>query len=149
MHNCKDVSLIIPTLACKGVNWHKGWATLINKKRCVHGKHKVHVNSLENCQTRYSSNPLMGQTRTDGPDEQAIEVQLYRENMKNSSCLKPQGRELWFLFCSITSWTSTTFVQIIPMGPKMAQPQGSHGLHRLNRKTWKKLLVWNHMAFDM
>ena len=40
-------------------------ATLIS----VHGKHKVHVNYLENCQTRYRSNPLMGQTLTDGPNE--------------------------------------------------------------------------------
>ena len=35
----------------------------------VHGKHKVHVNSLENCQTRYRSNPLIGQTLTDGLDK--------------------------------------------------------------------------------
>ena len=38
------------------------------QKPGVHGKHKVHMNYLENCQSRYRSNPLMGRTRTDGPD---------------------------------------------------------------------------------
>ena len=75
-------------------------------------------------------------------------IGLNRENMK-TSCLKPQGLKPWYLVCSITSWTYATFVQIMPLGPKMARPHGSHGLHRLNRKTWKNLIVWNHKAFDM
>ena len=55
----------------------------------------------------------------------------YRENMKKSSCLKPYGLESLYLVCSITWWNSTKFVQIMPLGPKMAPPQGSHVLHRL------------------
>ena len=45
---------------------------------------------------------------------------IYRENMKKSSW----PRVLIFGICSIISWTSTEFVQIIPLGPKMGPPQG-------------------------
>ena len=38
-------------------------------KHDVHGKHKVHMNYLEKCRSRYLSNPLMGRTHTHGPDE--------------------------------------------------------------------------------
>ena len=44
--------------------------------------------------------------------------------MKKSSCLKPQGLELWYLVCSITLWFSTQFVLIMTLGPKMALPRG-------------------------
>ena len=46
------------------------------------------------------------------------------KNMKKSSCLKPQGLEPWCLVCSITLWTSTKFVQIMPLRRKMAPPRG-------------------------
>ena len=38
------------------------------QKPGVHGKHKVNMNYLKNCQSRYRSNPLMGRTRTGSPD---------------------------------------------------------------------------------
>ena len=49
-------------------------------------------------------------------------IGLYRENVKKSSCLKPQGLDYWYLVFSITLWTSTKFVQIIDLGPKMVPP---------------------------
>ena len=64
-------------------------------------------------------------------------IGLYRENIKKSSCLKPQGIELWYLVCSITKtsgplpslfklWSrSTKFVQIMTLGPKMVLSQGA------------------------
>ena len=53
-----------------------------------------------------------------------INIGLYRENVKKSSCLKPQGQEPRFLVFSITKWTSTKFVQIITLGSKMVPPPG-------------------------
>ena len=96
-------------------------------------------------------------------------IQMYRDNMKKSSCLEPLGREPWYvaspsgplpslfklcslgqkwprprghiglykinsfriwscciskaLVCSITKETSTKFVQIVPLGPKMQDPR--------------------------
>ena len=68
-------------------------------------------------------------------------------------------------------WTSTKFVQIIPLGPKLSPSQGSYSLHRLNKtesavfqycsfsiskdpvfqiiyigQTWNKFVVCNHKA---
>ena len=40
-------------------------------------------------------------------------------------------RALIFGMKRIIWWTSTKFVQIRPLGPKMAMPQGSHALLRL------------------
>ena len=75
---------------------------------------------------------------SDPSSSKAMVSRLYRENMKKSSW----PRVLIFGICSITSWTSTSFVQIMPLWPKMARPQGSHGWHWLNRKTWKNITVW-------
>ena len=59
----------------------------------------------------------------------------YRENVKNSSCLKPQGLEL----CYVASPSGPLpFVQIIALGPKMSPPWGSNVLHRLYRENVKK-----------
>ena len=49
-------------------------------------------------------------------------IGLYRENMKKSSRLKQQGLKPWYLVCSITLWTSTKFVQIMPLGLKGPLP---------------------------
>ena len=54
-------------------------------------------------------------------------IDLYRENVKKSSCLKPQGLEPCYLVCSITKWTSTKIVQIIALGPKMVPLRGGGG----------------------
>ena len=54
------------------------------------------------------------------------------------SCLKPQVLKPWYLVGSIIYWTSTKFVQIMPLGPKLGPPCGSHILHRLNRENMKK-----------
>ena len=47
------------------------------------------------------------------------------ENMNKSSCMKPQIIEPWYLIWSITS---TNFVQVILLRPKMFPPQWSHDL---------------------
>ena len=64
-------------------------------------------------------------------------ISLYRERMNKFSCLKPQGIEPLCLVCCITSLTSTKFVKIMLLGPKMVQFQ-SHmfyfGLYRENMK---------------
>ena len=70
-------------------------------------------------------------------------ISLYRENMKKSSCLKPQRIEPWYLVCSIYLWTSTKFVQIMPPGPKIARAGGhmiNIGIYRENMKksSWLK-----------
>ena len=41
------------------------------------------------------------------------------------------------MVCSVTLWSSTKFVQIIPLGPEMAPPRGQmfyRGLYRENVK---------------
>ena len=68
-------------------------------------------------------------------------IGLYREDMSIEQIFLSETtrrRALiigMYYVASITSWTSTTIVQIMPLGPKMAQPQVSHGFHRLNTKT--------------
>ena len=49
-------------------------------------------------------------------------IGLYREKHEKSSCLKPQGLEPCYLVCIIIWWTSTKFVQIITLGPKISPP---------------------------
>ena len=46
------------------------------------------------------------------------------------SCLKPQGLEPCYLVCSIIYWTSTKFVQIMPLGQKWASP-GRHMFYKV------------------
>ena len=46
-------------------------------------------------------------------------IYLYRANMNNSVCLKAWGLEPWYLICSFILCSSTKFVQIIPLWPKM------------------------------
>ena len=92
-------------------------------------------------------------------------IGLYRENIKKSSCLKPQGIELWYLVCSITKtsgplpslfklWSrSTKFVQIMTLGPKMVLSQGATCFTQAYGKHEKIFLyeTTNHRAliFDM
>ena len=60
---------------------------------------------------------------------------LYGENVKKfffSETTRPRA-----LIFSITLWTSTKFVQIIDLGPKMSPPRGQMfyiGLYRENKK---------------
>ena len=49
-------------------------------------------------------------------------IGLYRENMKNSSCLKLQGREPLYLVCSITLWTLYQVYSNYAPGAKTAPP---------------------------
>ena len=76
-------------------------------------------------------------------------IGLYRENVKKSFCLKPRGLELDILVCSINKLTSTKFVQIMPLAPKMGLPWGSHVLYRENVKknlsetTWPRALIFS------
>ena len=64
-------------------------------------------------------------------------IGLYRENVKKSSCLKPRDQEPCYLVLSITKWTSTKFVQIMPLGSKKIPPRGHMfyiGLYREDKK---------------
>ena len=53
-----------------------------------------------------------------------LKIDFKDDNFKKSSCLKPQGLELWYLICSITLWTFTKLVQIMPLGQKRHHPGG-------------------------
>ena len=44
------------------------------------------------------------------------------ENLKKSSSLKPEDVEHIYLACKIMKWSSTKFVQIMTLGPKVATP---------------------------
>ena len=63
---------------------------------------------------------------------------MYGENLKKSSYLKPYGPESSYLVCSITWWTSTKFVQVMPLEPKMAPPVGHMFYRGLYREKMKK-----------
>ena len=69
-----------------------------------------------------------------GPRGHMINIGLYTENMKNSSCLNHKAESLDIWCVASSQWTSTTFVQIMTLEPKMAWPQGSH---KINRKIFK------------
>ena len=45
------------------------------------------------------------------------------------------------MVCSITLWTSTMFVQIIALGPKMAPPRGHMLNMGLNREKHGKIFL--------
>ena len=69
-------------------------------------------------------------------------VGLYRKHMKTYFCLKQSGLESWYFVCSITYWTSTKFVQILPIRSKMAPPRGTIfyiGLYSENMKKYSCL----------
>ena len=59
----------------------------------------------------------------------------YREKVEKYSCLKPEVLD--FLVFNTTKWTSTEIIQIIVLGPIMAQARWSHVLHRLISKRLK------------
>ena len=73
------------------------------------------------------------------PDLHIFFKSLFREN-KKSSCLKTQDLEPWYLACSNNIWTSTKFVQIMALGPKVAPSSDHIGSYTENIKD---LLVWN------
>ena len=54
----------------------------------------------------------------------------------NSSSLKLDGLELWYFVCSISLWTSTMFVNKMPLGSELAQPWGSQVEHRNKERTF-------------
>ena len=64
-------------------------------------------------------------------------IGLYRENVEKSPCLKPWGLEPCISVFSITKWTSTKYVKIMPLGFKK-DPAGGHmfyiGLYREDKK---------------
>ena len=62
-------------------------------------------------------------------------IGLYRGKHEKSSCLKPRGLEPWYLVCSIIWWTSTQFVQIMPLGTKSALPRCHQGHGQLSTNT--------------
>ena len=66
-------------------------------------------------------------------------IGIYRENMKKSYCLKSYGLELRYLVCSITLWTSTKFVQIMPRG--QIWPRGHMFYTGLYREKHEKIFL--------
>ena len=46
--------------------------------------------------------------------------------IQNSSSLKLEGLELSYLVCSISLWTSTKFVHMMPLGSELALPLGQN-----------------------
>ena len=62
------------------------------------------------------------------PDGHMFYIGLYWENMKKSSCLKPQGLESWYLVCSSIEGALLGVLQLCPLGQKMPYAGGSHVL---------------------
>ena len=54
-----------------------------------------------------------------------VEHRNKEQKFYNSSSLKPDGLELWYFVCSISLWTSTKFIHMIPQGSGLVQPWGS------------------------
>ena len=69
------------------------------------------------------------------------------KTLKKSSCLKPQlaqSLDIWYGIIASSSGTSTKFIKIMALGPKMGQPRGSQRL--IKGKHEKNLLARNHMV---
>ena len=57
----------------------------------------------------------------------------------NTSSLKQDGLELWYFVCSSSLWTSTKFVNKMPLGSKLAPPCGSQVEHRNKERKFSPL----------
>ena len=77
-------------------------------------------------------------------------IGLYRENMKKSSCLKPQELEpynIWYI--ASPSRPLSSLFKLCPCCQKMGPPRGSHVLHRLTQgKPEKDLFIVILMSFS-
>ena len=59
------------------------------------------------------------------PGGHMLEHRNKDSKLQNFSSLKLEGAELWYLVCSISFWTSTKFVHMMPLGSILAPPLGS------------------------
>ena len=67
------------------------------------------------------------------PRGQKLEHRNKERKFQNSSSLKLEGLEVWYLVCSISLRTSTKFVHMMPLGSKPAPPRG-HKLEHRNKE---------------
>ena len=54
------------------------------------------------------------------PGDHKLEYSNKEAHLKNSSSLKLEGIEIWYLVCGISLWNSTKFVHMMPLGSKLA-----------------------------
>ena len=57
-----------------------------------------------------------------------VYIQIYREKLRKSSCLKLKGLEFRYLVCSIFLWSSTNLFKLFPWGQNWPYP-GDHPFH--------------------
>ena len=75
-----------------------------------------------------------------------------RIKMQNlwKSSLKLDDIEFWYLVCSTSQWTYTKFVQMTPLGSKLALPRGVTSLNiETKKENFKIVFLWNWKAFDI
>ena len=81
-------------------------------------------------QTKFVHMMLLG-SRMARPGGHKFEYRNKEGKIQNSSALKLEGLELSYLVYSISWWTSTKFVHIMPLGLKTGPASGDHKLgHR-------------------
>ena len=73
-------------------------------------------------------------------------IGLRRDNVKNSSSSETTGPNALTLVFSITKWSSTKFVQIMPLGSKKVPPRCHMFYIGLYREDKKNLLLLNYKA---
>ena len=73
-----------------------------------------------------------------------LNIGIYRENMKISSCLKPQSLDIWYV--ASLSVPLPSLFKLCPWGQKWPNPGGHMFYIALFRANMKNRLVGNHMA---
>ena len=80
------------------------------------------------------------------PRGHKLEHKNKEDQLGNSSSLKLEGIELWFLVCWISLWTFINFIHMMPLGSKLAPPLGSQvgttGTKKVEFFLWGKWLRW-------
>ena len=66
------------------------------------------------------------------PGGQKLEHRNSEAHLQKFYSLKLEGVELWYLVCSISLWISIKFVHMMPLGSKLASPQGAQVGTRTN-----------------
>ena len=73
--------------------------------------------------------------RFDPPVGHKLENWNKESHLQNSSPLKLEGVELWYLVFSISLWTSTQFVHMMLLGSRFDPPRGGgHNLEHRNKE---------------
>ena len=76
-----------------------------------------------------------------------LQIDFWDENFKKNLLVwnrKAQSLDIWYDIIASSSGTSTKFIKIMALGPKMGRPRGSQRL--IKGKHEKNLLARNHMA---